>query len=66
MEKIIDYLPVLIVVAVLQIGLMAAALIHLLKNKKLRWGSVTAWVLIIVLINIIGPILYFTLGKAEE
>ena len=60
------FLIVLIPIALIQLGLMLAALIHLLKRNKVKSGSVGIWIAIIVLINIIGPILYFTIGREDS
>ena len=65
-SNISRFLVVLIPIALIQLGLMLAALIHLLKRNKVRSGSVGIWIAIIVLINIIGPILYFTIGREES
>ncbi|NLC67260.1 MAG: PLDc_N domain-containing protein [Clostridiaceae bacterium] len=66
MGAIKEYLPFLIPLLVIQLALMVAAVVHILKNRKFRFGNTTAWILIVVFINIIGPILYFTVGKADE
>ncbi|NSW90697.1 MAG: PLDc N-terminal domain-containing protein [Firmicutes bacterium] len=66
MNIIKEYLPFFIPILFLQLALLIASLIHILKNKKFRFGNTVMWVLIVVLINIIGPILYFTIGKADE
>lgn len=59
-------LLLLIPVVLLELGLMIAALVHLIRRNKTRNLNVVAWVLIIVLINLIGPILYFTIGREED
>ncbi len=61
-----EYLPLLIPIAVLQLGLMLAALISILKHKKYKTGNRALWLVISLLVSIIGPILYFALGKTEE
>ena len=61
-EDIKEYLPFLIPIAVLQLGLMLAALISILKHKEYR----ALWVILSLLVSIIGPILYFVLGKTDE
>ncbi len=65
-EDIKEYLPLLIPIAVLQLGLMLAALISILKHKKYKTGNRALWLVISLLVSIIGPILYFALGKTEE
>ena len=66
MDLIREYLPLIIPLALIQLGLMAAALIHIFRHKTYRTGSRVLWVLISVLINTIGPILYFVIGRGEE
>ena len=66
LEEIKEYLPFLIPIAVLQLGLMLAALISILKHKKYKTGNRPLWVILSLLVSIIGPILYFVLGKTDE
>ena len=58
-------LPVLIPLAAIQVGLMLGALIHLLRHQRVKRGNVAIWAVVIILINIIGPILYFTIGRED-
>ncbi len=60
-----QYLPFLIPIVMIQLGLMIAALLDLLRRGRTR-GPKWAWLLVIVLVNFIGPILYFILGRQEE
>lgn len=66
MEFIREYLPILITIVVLEIGLMIYALSHILKHNKFRFGNKVMWIVIVVLIQTIGPILYLTIGKDNE
>ena len=66
LEEIKEYLPFLIPIAVLQLGLMLAALISILKHKKYKTGNRALWVILSLFVSIIGPILYFVLGKTDE
>jgi hypothetical protein len=61
-----ELLPLLVPVAILQLILLLVALIHLLRHKKTRNLNVWGWGAIILLVNIIGPILYLTVGRADE
>ena len=61
-----QYLPILVPLAVIELGLMAAALIHIFTHKTYRIGNRIIWVIISILINIIGPILYFIIGRSDE
>lgn len=65
LQLIHNLIPVLIPLALLQLGLLVAALVHLLRRRRVKRGSVGLWVVIIVLINIIGPVLYFLLGRED-
>ena len=65
-EDLKEYLPLLIPIAVLQLGLMLAALISILKHKKYKTGNRALWVILSLFVSIIGPILYFVLGKTDE
>ncbi len=65
MDQIRELLPLLIPIAVIQLGLMIAALVDLIRRRRTK-GPKWAWALVIVLVNLIGPILYFLLGREEE
>ena len=53
-------------VILIQLGLMIAALIDLERDeRRVRGGRKVVWALIVVFINIIGPILYFTVGRED-
>ena len=65
-EDLKEYLPFLIPLAVLQLGLMIAALVSIFRHKEYKTANRAVWVVVSLLINIIGPILYFVLGKPDE
>ncbi len=64
MDIIRQILPFLIPILLLQLALIIVALIDLARRERTR-GPKWAWVLIILLINFIGPIVYFVLGREE-
>jgi len=66
MDELIKYLPFLIPLAIIQLGLMVAALIHIFRHESYRMGNRVLWVVLCLLINIIGPVLYFTIGRGDE
>ena len=66
MDSVMQYLPFLIPLAILQLALMLTALIHVLRHNKYRFGNRILWVIIVVLLEFIGPILYFTVGRGED
>jgi hypothetical protein len=59
-----QWIPLLIPVAILELGLMIAALVDLIKREKTK-GPKWVWILVIVLVNLIGPIVYFLVGREE-
>ena len=65
MEKLIEYLPFLIPIVILELGLTITALVHVLKHQHYRFGNRTFWV-IMCFVQIIGPIIYFVFGRSEE
>ena len=65
-EDIKEWLPFLIPLAALQLGLMIAALVSIFKRKEYKTGNRALWVVITLLVSIVGPILYFVLGKEED
>jgi hypothetical protein len=65
MEIIRPYLPFLIPILLLQLGLIVVALIDLFRRPATN-GPKGLWVIIIVLVNFIGPIVYFLVGRKED
>ena len=65
MEQIIEFLPFIIPLALAQFGLMAYAVYHILTHKTYKIGNRAIWLVVSILINFIGPILYFVLGKED-
>lgn len=63
-NTIVKWIPLIIPIVLLQLGLMIAALVDLSKRERTR-GPKWMWVLIIVLGELLGPILYFVIGKEE-
>lgn len=64
LEQIKQWIPLLIPVVILELGLMVAALIDLYKREKTK-GPKWMWALVIVFINLFGPIVYFVAGRDE-
>ncbi len=52
-------------VIIIQLVLIIVALWDLIKRDKTR-GPKWLWVIIILIINFIGPILYLVIGREEE
>ncbi|MDO9122458.1 MAG: PLD nuclease N-terminal domain-containing protein [Anaerolineaceae bacterium] len=64
MEIILKYLPLLIPIALLQFGLMIAALVDVIRREKTK-GPKWVWIIVVVFINLFGPIVYFIFGRDE-
>ena len=65
MEQIIEFLPFIIPLVIAQFGLMAYAVYHILTHKTYKLGNRAIWLVVSILINFIGPILYFVLGRED-
>lgn len=66
MDNIIEYLPFLIPVIILEFILMVTAVVNILKHDNFKVGNKVIWLIISVFVQIIGPILYFTIGRSDE
>lgn len=65
LQQLLDLAPLLIPIILIQIGLMVFALVDLIRRSKTR-GPKWLWVVIILFFNIIGPIIYFVIGREDE
>ncbi|MDN3954600.1 PLDc N-terminal domain-containing protein [Sporolactobacillus laevolacticus] len=66
MTQISDYLPFLIPIIALELILALSALIHILRHRSFRFGNMFIWIIIVLFFQIIGPIIYFTIGRGED
>ncbi len=64
-DQIMRLLPLLIPLLIIQFGLLIFALLDLFKSERVTRGPKWIWALVIVLVNIIGPIIYFAAGREE-
>lgn len=58
------YIPLLIPLLAIQLGLIIAALIDLWRREQTK-GPKWVWLLVILFVNLIGPIIYFMVGRDE-
>jgi hypothetical protein len=65
MEIIKQYLPLLVPVFMIQLGLLIFGLVDLVRREKTR-GPKWVWALVIIFVNVIGPIIYFVVGRKDE
>ena len=67
MSNVLEYLPFLIPIVILEFALFGYTLFHILTHKTYKRGNRVLWLIItIVFMNFIGPILYFIFGKADK
>jgi hypothetical protein len=59
-------IALLVPLVLVELGLLGFALYDLVKRKRVRGGNKWLWGIIIVVVEIFGPILYFVLGREEE
>ncbi len=64
MEAIRSAIPYLIPIVLLQVGLMIAALLDLRRREQTN-GPKWAWALVVIFVQLIGPIVYFVAGRKE-
>jgi len=65
MSEIIKLLPYFIPIIIIEYGLLIFALVQLFRNEVKympKWG----WALIIILINIIGPVVFLIAGRKKD
>ncbi|MBE5964696.1 MAG: hypothetical protein E7252_07150 [Lachnospira sp.] len=66
MNEVMEFLPFLIPLVIIEFGLFGYALYHILTHQNYKRGSRAMWlVIVIVFMNFVGPILYLLLGKEE-
>lgn len=65
MEQFREYLPFLIPIIIIELVLAITALVHVLKHPNYRFGSKVFWIIFVLLIQIIGPIVYFAFGRED-
>ena len=66
MNEIGEFLPFLIPLILAQFALFGYTLYHILTHTHYKRGNRAMWLVItIVLMNFVGPILYFLFGKED-
>ncbi|MBH7815534.1 PLDc_N domain-containing protein [Clostridioides difficile] len=66
MENLMEYLPLLVPVIILDLILIITALVHVLRHPNYKIGNKAIWIIVVLFISLIGPILYFTIGRGEK
>lgn len=64
MENWNQWIPLLIPIVLLQLGLIIFSLVDLVGRERTK-GPKWVWALVIILVNLIGPIVYLVIGREE-
>lgn len=58
-----ELLPFLIPLIIFQLLLMISALAMIVKQRRFKYLNRVAWIIIVVVFNIVGPVLYFVMER---
>ena len=63
----VDWLLLIAPLLAIQLALIIVALRDLFRpERRVRGGAKWIWVLVIVFLELLGPLLYFTVGREDE
>lgn len=61
-----QWLPLLAPLVIIQLALMLLALVDLFKEERqVRGNNKPLWAIVIVFVNIVGPLAYFFVGRED-
>ena len=66
LNTLFEILPLLVPVLLIDIALAVAAVRHVLRHPRYRFGNKTMWLVIVIVLLLFGPIIYFVFGKGEN
>jgi len=66
MEMLKEYGPFFIPLIIAQLVLAITALVHVLRHPNYRFGTKGLWIPVVLLVQFIGPVLYFALGRGDD
>ena len=66
MEALRSYLPLLLPLLIIELSLLVIALVDLIRRDNVRYFPKWAWGVIIIVVNLFGPIIYLILGREES
>lgn len=58
-----ELVPFLIPLMILQLLLMISALTMIIQQRRFKYLNRTAWIIIVIVFNIVGPVLYFVMER---
>lgn len=66
MDKLMEFLPLLIPLIIAELALLGYTLYHILTHEHYKRGSRALWLVVTVIgMEFVGPVLYFLLGREE-
>ena len=65
-EQLKVYLPLLIPLLILQVGLAIFAVYKIIKQQEFPRLNRPIWLVIVLLLQFVGPICYFVFGRGDE
>lgn len=64
LQLIKQWIPLLVPVLILELALMAAALVDIARRERTK-GPKWVWIVVVIVFNLIGPLVYFIAGREE-
>lgn len=58
-----ELLPFLIPLMIFQLLLMISALTMIIQQRRFKYLNRAAWIIIVIIFNIVGPVLYFVMER---
>jgi len=65
MEALRSYIPLLIPLVIIELALLVIALVDLIRREQVKHFPKWVWAVIIIILNLIGPIASLILGREE-
>lgn len=66
MGNLTMYLPFIIPLIILQLVLAITALLHVLRHPNYRFGTKAVWCVVVLFVQIVGPVFYFLFGRGDD
>jgi len=65
MDELQRYIPLIAPLLIIEIVLLAVALVDLIRREQVKYFPKWLWAVIIILTNLIGPIAYLIIGRED-
>lgn len=65
MDLFYTYWPFLVPYLVIEYALAITALVHVLRHPVYRFGNKAMWVIVVLFLQILGPVIYFVFGRGD-